>query len=119
MWDTRNFSKETNFNRKKEEYDEVLKSLTDAKNKEENPENILELVAQKMLFGIYENKKSGNKYVVSGVACDATNGREGDIIVTYFLEGSILDIKTIFAREMNEFCEKFERVGKANFKIGI
>jgi hypothetical protein len=127
MWNTRDFPKETNFNRKKEEYYEVLddlkenssykQAIKEAKDFQENSEK-LESLMKEMLFGIYKNKKSGNKYIVNSVVLDATNDREGNIVVVYIPEGNILEVKMIYCRDYFEFCEKFERVGTANLNLG-
>ena len=56
-------------------------------------------------FGISEtviHNKTGNIYFVLDVLLDATNSREGQCIVIYM---NVLG--KVFAREQNEFYEKF------------
>jgi len=54
--------------------------------------------------GIWRNNKTGKLYIVTGMAFDATNDREKEIVVKY--EDAELD----FVRELKEFTEKFTAV---------
>jgi len=54
---------------------------------------------------IYIHKKTGNLYKLIGTALDCTNSTEGRRLVLY----TRADIKsTTYARELNEFLNKFE-----------
>lgn len=85
--------------------------------KQYDKEKNLEQVTREMLHGVYKNKKTGDDYVVLGVVYDTTNRNEGNFLVIYVKKGKLSDIKMIFARELLEFCEKFERVGTVNINL--
>lgn len=52
--------------------------------------------------GIYKNKKTGNEYKVLFTVINTTNAQDGQEMVVYTRDDKI------FAREINEFFEKFE-----------
>lgn len=53
---------------------------------------------------IWRHKKTENLYKVLGKVLDCTNATEGRIMVVYTKD----DTEKTFAREENEFLEKFE-----------
>jgi len=52
--------------------------------------------------GIWLNNKTKKKYMVTGIRLDATNGREGQLIVNYE------DGEKEFVRDLDEFTDKFK-----------
>jgi len=54
----------------------------------------------------YKHLKTGNIYKVVGVAINATNAQDDQAMVLYSREGDCIT----YAREQDEFYEKFERL---------
>lgn len=96
-WDTEDFEK---VNR-----DEMLKYVNKT--------------AKDMIFKVYKNNKTGKDYVVSSVVYDATNEREGNPVVVYFIKGPLTELKGIFCRDLGEFKEKFEYTGERVDFLGM
>lgn len=59
------------------------------------------------MTGFYRNRKTGNRYVVVGIAIDATNATNGREMVMY-MPVYEMGMK-FFVREASEFNIKFER----------
>lgn len=57
----------------------------------------------------YVHKKTGNRYVKLGIAINATNAQDGQIMVLYQKKSKK---GSLFIREESEFCEKFIPVDK-------
>ena len=54
---------------------------------------------------VWKNNKTNGLYVVSGIAFDATNNREGMPIAVYTPIGDSIDL---FVRDFEEFKDKFK-----------
>lgn len=104
MWNTNDYEEKNYYEEKKEEKTKFSNGL-------------LQEIAIEMVLNVYRNKKSGNNYIVSAVAYDATNERDGNIVVIYFLKGSLVNIRSVFVRDLEEFNEKFEKIGPVDIKI--
>lgn len=74
-----------------------------------------------MIYQIYRNIKNQKLYRHIGTAKDSTNNREGKLVIIY---QSLEEDSVIYARDKNEFDEKFQLVsGEAeivhNFSVEI
>lgn len=54
----------------------------------------------------YRHLKTGNIYILVGIAINATNAQDGQGMILYTKEND----SVTYAREENEFLEKFERL---------
>ncbi len=57
---------------------------------------------------LVRSQKSNTLYTVIGEAIDCTNGREHIVMILYQREG----VDKVFARDRDEFWEKFEEVDR-------
>lgn len=55
----------------------------------------------------WENHKNSNLYVLTGIAFDATNAREGTPVCIYKSAGNV---EGLFVRDFSEFVGKFTEV---------
>lgn len=60
-----------------------------------------------LMLTTWTNNKTDKKYIVTGVAYDATNERDGNCVVLYRSAGNDVGV---FVRDIEEFKEKFTRI---------
>lgn len=87
----------------------TLKDLISATRYKVNPDIPFDLLLRVFLNPTeFIHNKTGNIYVTSGFAVDATNERSGNLCVKYIrsqLIGTVDNL--IYVRDLNEFFEKF------------